>query len=195
MNPAERSANRRGRPAVFIDKDGTLLENVPNNADPALVRFMPKVPEGLRLLADAGLPLFVVTNQPALATGQITRAQFVHLQHAVEQRLQAEAGVALTGWYTCPHRADAGCLCRKPASGLLRQAALAHGIDLGRSWMVGDILDDVEAGRRVGCTSVLVDVGNETVWRISPLREPHYRCTDFLSAAEIIVDQQDRGRV
>jgi len=180
---------------VFVDQDGTLIENVADNVDPELVRFRPNVAAGLRMLAAAGLPLFVITDQPGLATGQITRPDFVRLQHFIEQRLRQEAGVVLTGWYTCPHRPEAGCLCRKPASGLLRQAALAHGIDLGRSWIVGDVLDAVEAGRRVGCRSILIDAGNETVWRMSPLREPHHRCTDFLNAAELIVEQYERSAV
>jgi histidinol-phosphate phosphatase family protein len=192
MKPGERTSSGRGRRAVFLDKDGTLVENVPYNVDPAQIRFMPTVPEGLHMLADAGLPLFVVTNQPGLATGRFTRPELVRVEHHIQQRLQQEAGVSLTGWYTCPHHAEALCLCRKPAPGLLRQAALAHGIDLSRSWMVGDILDDIEAGRRVGCTAVLVDVGNETIWRRSPMREPHHRCTDFMSAAELIVEQYER---
>ena len=81
----------------------------------------------------------------------------------------------------------AGCLCRKPAPGLLHQAARTRNLDLARSWMVGDILDDVEAGRRAGCRSVLLDVGHETVWRLSPLRTPHFRAGDLLEAARHIV--------
>jgi histidinol-phosphate phosphatase family protein len=191
MKPVEPVGSGRGRRAVFLDKDGTLVENVDYNVDLAQVRFMPTVLEGLRMLADAGLPLFVVTNQPGLATGRFTRPELVRVEHYIQQRLQDEAGVKLAGWYTCPHHPQAMCLCRKPAPGLLRQAALAHGVDLGRSWMVGDILDDIEAGRRAGCTAVMVDVGNETVWRRSPLREPHHRCGDFVSAAELIVEQYE----
>jgi histidinol-phosphate phosphatase family protein len=192
MNRAEHVGDARGRPAVFLDKDGTLIENVPFNVDPADVRFMPNVVAGLQLLLQTGLPLIVVTNQPGLATGRITRSQLVRVQHAIEDRLKEEGGITLAGWYTCPHAPDVGCLCGKPASGLLRQAALAHSIDLTQSWIVGDILDDVEAGRRVGCKSILVDVGNETVWRRSPLREPHYTCRDFLEAARLIVAHQPR---
>jgi histidinol phosphatase-like enzyme len=81
------------------------------------------------------------------------------------------------------------CACRKPAPGLLRQAAAEHGIDLAQSWMVGDILDDIEAGRRAGCRTVLLDVGNETVWHRTPLREPHHLCADLLAAAQTIVAQ------
>lgn len=172
---------------MFLDKDGTLVEKVPYNADPALVRFIPRALEGLARIGATGLPIFIVTNQPGLATGQITRKAFVHLQVALERRLLEEGGVKLGGWYICPHAPTAGCLCRKPSTGLLRQAALANHLDLTRSWMLGDVLDDIEAGRRVGCTTILVDVGNETVWRRSPLREPHFRCHDLGAAAEIVV--------
>lgn len=192
MKEAERRGDGHGRRAVFLDKDGTLVENVANNVDPGAIRFMPTVVEGLRLLAHAGLPLFVVTNQPALAAGRMTRFEYVQLQHALQDMLEQQAGVRLAGWYTCPHAPESGCLCRKPASGLLRQAALANHVQLARSWMVGDILDDIEAGRRVGCTTVLVDVGNETMWRKSPLREPHHRCKDFSSAAGLIVEEYER---
>src|SRR5882762_8634922 len=164
MNRVERSGARRGRQAVFVDNDGTLIENVAYNVDPALVRFMPNVPAGLRMLADAGLPLFVVTNQPGLATGQITRPDFVRIQHLIEHRLQQEAGVVLTGWYTCPHRPEAGCLCRKPAPGLPGPGALAHGADVGRSGVVGAGLEDMEAGGRAAGLHVVENVGNETAW-------------------------------
>ncbi len=177
-------------PAVFIDKDGTLVENVPYNVDPALVRFTPNAIEGLRRLSDAGYKLVVVTNQPGIAYNYFDRAALTRLQLALQAML-AEAGVTLHGFYACPHAPaaprTAGCLCRKPAPGLLHQAARALHLDLGRSWMVGDILDDVEAGHRAGCRSILLDVGNETVWRMSPLRTPQARCADLLQAAEHIV--------
>ncbi len=193
MSPAEAARGGPGRAALFLDKDGTLIQNVPYNADAALVRFMPHALEGLARIGATGLPIFIVTNQPGLASGQITRKAYVDLQAAIEKRLKEEGGITLAGWYTCPHAPTAGCLCRKPSTGLLRQASLAHHIDLTRSWMLGDILDDIEAGRRVGCTTILIDVGNETVWRRSPLREPHYRCSDMLQAAEIVVTHHVRA--
>lgn len=177
-------------PAVFIDKDGTLVENVPYNVDPAQLRFTPNAVEGLRLLASAGFRLVVVTNQPGIAFHFFDRAALTRLQLALQDKLAAQ-GVELAGFYACPHAPAAprmaGCLCRKPAPGMLHQAARGLHLDLPRSWMVGDILDDVEAGRRAGCRSVLLDVGNETVWRLSPLRTPHARCSDLLQAARHIL--------
>lgn len=182
-----------GRGAVFLDKDGTLIEDVPYNVDPALLRFTPGAPQALRLLGRAGLPLVLVTNQPGIALGRFTRAQFARLEQALVERVREEAGVELAGCFVCPHApgGEGGlpCLCRKPAPGLLRQAAVAAHYDLGRSWMIGDILDDIEAGRRAGCRTILLDRGNETVWRLTPLRTPHYRCATLLDAAHIILEQ------
>ncbi len=184
-------ALRARRPAVFIDKDGTLVENVPYNVDPALLRFTPHALAGLALLARAGFALVVVTNQPGLATGRFSRAAFEQLRRALVRRVFDEAGVVLCGVHACPHAPDSSgrpvCACRKPMPGLLREAALEHGLDLTRSWMVGDILDDVEAGRRAGCRSVLLDVGNETLWQRGPLREPQHRVGDLFEAAQCIV--------
>lgn len=177
--------------AVFIDKDGTLIEDVPYNVDPERLSFTPGALAGLQLLDEAGYELVVVTNQPGLAMGRFSRADLARLQQALFERVRAEAGVELSGFYVCPHLPSAGftpaCLCRKPAPGLLRQAAMARCYDMARSWMIGDILDDVEAGHRAGCRSILLDVGNETVWRLSPLRTPDTQCANLYEAAGIIL--------
>jgi len=86
------------------------------------------------------------------------------------------------------------CGCRKPMPGLLHAAAREHGIDLARSWLVGDILDDVEAGRRAGCRTVLLDVGSETEWRPSALRKPDVVAKDLLEAAEAIMRLSEAPR-
>lgn len=179
------------RPAVFIDKDGTLVRNVPYNVDPALLQFMPAAPEALAALAAEGFALVIVTNQSGLAQRRFTRAQWDELAAALRERLQAQAGVRLTDLLHCPHAPGEDglpmCPCRKPAAGLLMQAARRHRLDLERSWMVGDTLDDVEAGRRCGCRAVLFDSGGETVWRRAPLRMPHRRLTDWVDVAQLIV--------
>jgi len=181
--------------AVFVEKDGTLVEKIPHHVDPDLLQLMPDAMAGLRLLAAHGFKLIVVTNQPGIAYGMFTRAQLTRLQLALRERM-ADEGVLLTDFFACPHAPGPagrvpGCLCRKPAPGLLRQAARAHGIDLHRSWMIGDLLDDVEAGRRAGCKSVLLDVGNETMWRMTPLRTPHLRSTNLLEAAQAVIAQDE----
>jgi histidinol-phosphate phosphatase family protein len=179
------------RCAVFLDKDGTLVEDIPYNVDPSRLRFTPHAVEGLHLLQAHGYLLIVATNQPGIALGHFDRAALARLQAGLT-RMLADEGITLHGFHACPHAGSPdpkrpNCLCRKPAPGLLRQGAQAHGADLGRSWMVGDILNDVEAGRRAGCRTVLLDVGNETEWLMSPLREPHYRCPNLLEAARAIV--------
>ena len=180
------------RRAVFLDKDGTLVEDVPYNADPARVRLAPGAGAALRALSDAGFALVVVSNQSGVARGYFD-CTAVDRVGAHLQQLLAPAGVRLDGYYYCPHHPEGHvapfarrCPCRKPAPGLLYGAAQELGIALERSWMVGDILDDVEAGRAAGCRTVLVDRGHETEWRPGPLREPHERVTSLEEAARRI---------
>lgn len=179
------------RRAVFIDKDGTLVENLPWNADPARLRLLPGAIQALSAMQSLGYALLVVTNQPGLAAGRFTPAQFERLCQALRQRLAGQ-GVVLTDVLHCPHAPAADgrpvCACRKPRPGMLRRAAREHGLALERSWMVGDILDDVEAGRRAGCRTVLLDTGGETVWRRSPWRWPHHTATDWAQAARCLLD-------
>jgi D-glycero-D-manno-heptose 1,7-bisphosphate phosphatase len=176
------------RRAVFVDKDGTLVDDVPYNADPALLRFKPGAPAALAALQARGHALLIASNQSGLARGCFSRAQFARLQAALQHRLRDEAGVELLAVLICPHAPAADgspqCLCRKPAPGMLLRAARRHGLDLARSWMVGDTLDDVEAGRRAGCRTVLFDSGGETVWRRSPWREPDLRLSDWPAVAQ-----------
>jgi histidinol-phosphate phosphatase family protein len=186
--PAGGSAAR----AVFLDKDGTLVHDVPYNVDPDCIDLIAGVGESLRSLQDAGFLLFVVSNQPGVALGRFP----VSALGAVEARLDellAPFGVMITAYCWCPHppagmRGAVACTCRKPRPGLLLDAAATHGIALERSWMVGDILDDIEAGNRAGCRTVLVDRGNETRWRAGRLRTPNAIVYQFADAADMILD-------
>lgn len=179
------------RPAVFLDKDGTLVRDIPYNVDPTLLDFTPGASAALNLLSQEGYALVVVTNQPGLALGKFDRRAWERLRHGLFERVRGELGVELDDIRACPHppasEYASRCACRKPGSGLLRQAAALHHLDLTRSWMVGDILDDVEAGRRAGCRALLMDVGNETVWRTGPFRAPERHVKDLLEAAQWIV--------
>jgi D-glycero-D-manno-heptose 1,7-bisphosphate phosphatase len=166
--------------AVFLDKDGTLVDNVPYNADPNRVRLA-RGASTLARLVDRGYLLYVVSNQPGLARGLLSHADLARTWRRLCDLLAAKH-VRVDDFIYCPHAPGEGCPCRKPADGLLRRAAAERGISLSESWMVGDILDDIEAGRRAGCRTVLIDNGNETEWRRAPLREPHLRVRDLREA-------------
>lgn len=178
--------------AVFLDKDGTLIEDVPYNVDPERIQLTRGAVEGLKLLHAAGYQLIVITNQSGVARGYFPESALFAVEERSRQLL-AEIGVSLAGFYYCPHHPDGvvqelaiTCSCRKPEPGMLLYAADKHGIDLQESWFIGDILNDVEAGRRAGCRTILIDNGNETEWQLSPERSPHYIVTDLSEAAQVI---------
>jgi D,D-heptose 1,7-bisphosphate phosphatase len=189
------------RRAVFLDKDGTLIEDVPYNVKPELIRLTPGAQEGLRLLHRAGYLLIVISNQSGVARGYFPETALA----AVECRLQellAEFDVPLSGFYYCPHLPEGSvaeyaidCECRKPAPGLVLQAARDFEIDMGQSWFIGDILNDMEAGHRAGCRTVLLDNGNETEWQLSDLRRPDYVVDNLYEAARQIVLKDESRRM
>jgi D-glycero-D-manno-heptose 1,7-bisphosphate phosphatase len=179
--------------AVFLDKDGTLLVDVPYNVDPELMRLAPKAGDGLQVLEHAGYRLIVVSNQSGVARGLFSAAEVGAMEVRLRLLLE-EHGVTLDGFFYCPHHPHGSvaeyaieCSCRKPEPGLLVTAAGEQGIELDRSWMIGDILDDVEAGNRAGCRTVLVDSGNETEWALSRTRMPEHVVADLEQAAAVIV--------
>lgn len=187
------------RRAVFLDKDGTIVRNVPYNADPAKLCLLPRNCAGLRQLAASGYQLIVVSNQPGIALGRFSGDAMRGVARRLSELLSRE-GLHLAGFYFCPHHpngVDAAfsrrCACRKPAPGLLLEAARSHGIDLTQSWMIGDILDDVEAGARAGCRTVLVDRGGETEWILTPARVPDIVAPDIDSVAPLMLTRDARG--
>ena len=171
--------------AVFIDKDGTLVHDVAFNVDPSQIRLREGVGDALRRLGEHNYELVLVSNQAGVALGRFDEdaLQFVWTRL---QSLLSEEGARLDAFYYCPHHPEGqvapyaiACDCRKPAAGMLTRAAQERGIDLEASWMVGDILDDVEAGHRAGCRSILLDVGSETEWIASSLRTPDHIARDL----------------
>lgn len=186
--------------AVFLDKDGTLIENVPYNVNPDLVKLTDGALGGLRQLQDAGFRLIVITNMAGVAHGKFREEDILPVQQRIETIL-GETGIRLDGFYYCPHHPKGKlsdyshtCFCRKPNPGLLFQAGREHDLNLAESWMVGDILDDMEAGRRTECRTVLIDNGSETEWRLTSTRRPHFSAGSLLQAAELILAEQDRPR-
>jgi lipopolysaccharide heptosyltransferase II len=148
------------RRAIFLDRDGTLLELVPYLHDPAQVRVVRGGAEALRAARQAGFALVVVTNQSGIARG-LYREEDVTRVHARVQEALARAGVAIDRFYHCPHHPDFGgpCDCRKPEPGLYRRAAAEMGIDLQRSFAIGDTVEDLQAAERAGCRPILVRTG------------------------------------
>jgi histidinol-phosphate phosphatase family protein len=184
------------RCAVFLDKDGTLIEDVPYNVDPHKIRLTPGAADGLCLLHAAGYRLVVISNQSGVARGLFSEAALAEVKRCLGTLLR-NLGVSLAGFYYCPHHPAGSvpayrrhCLCRKPAPGMVLQAAHDLRLDLQGSWLLGDILDDVEAGRRAGCRAILIDRGSETEWRPGAFREPHHTVGDLHEAVQVILRTQ-----
>jgi D,D-heptose 1,7-bisphosphate phosphatase len=181
--------------AVFLDKDGTLIPDVPYciNPDQAIVSL--NTTKALRVLAELGYQLFIITNQSGVARGYFDEKQ-VDLLGCRFSELFESIGVQLQGFYYCPHHPEGeiapyniDCECRKPKPGMIFKAAQEHSIDLKSSWFIGDILNDVEAGRRAGCRTILLDNGNETEWRLSRDRFPHHIVENLENAALVVFSE------
>jgi D-glycero-D-manno-heptose 1,7-bisphosphate phosphatase len=147
------------RPVVFVDRDGVLIEN-----RPAYVRcwedveIFPRAVEACRILTEAGLALVVVTNQALVGRGLLPYDEVAALNDRILDSF-ASAGALILGRYICPHHPDKDCSCRKPKPGMLLQAAKEHGIDLSRSFLVGDAVTDLQAAEAAGVTGILVRTG------------------------------------
>ncbi|MGH8808832.1 MAG: D-glycero-alpha-D-manno-heptose-1,7-bisphosphate 7-phosphatase [Noviherbaspirillum sp.] len=183
--------------AIFMDKDGPLLEHIPHNVNPDLVELTWQAGPALQLLQQSGYALFVITNQSGIAQGLFTEAALDPVQQRLAGLL-AQYGVLLNGFYYCPHSPDGvigsyaiSCTCRKPMPGMLYRAACEHDIDLARSWTIGDVLNDVEAGHRAGCRTMLIDNGHETEWDMSAQRTPHLTAPNLYAAASAIAALDD----
>jgi len=182
------------RRAVFLDRDGVLIRNVHYGCDPDAIQLLSGVPQGLRLLREQGYLLIVVTNQSGVARGYFTEGQLEAMHMRLGEMLM-DVGAAIDGFYYCPHHPGGVvpaytviCDCRKPRPGMILRACADFGIEVASSWLIGDILDDVEAGNRAGCRSILLDVGSESAPE-SPERMPEYVATDFLDAVHHLLTQ------
>jgi D-glycero-D-manno-heptose 1,7-bisphosphate phosphatase len=190
------------RPAVFIDRDGTLTEEVGYVNHPKRLRLLPRSGEAIRRLNAAGMAAVVVTNQAGIARGYFTEA----ILQAVNDELRAQlahAGARLDGLYVCPHHPTEGepplrmaCDCRKPKPGLLRKAAADLDLDLTQSVMVGDKPSDLEVAPPVGARSVLVLTGyglGEWEYRRDRFGvTPDHVASDLLDAVEWALKERAR---
>jgi D-glycero-D-manno-heptose 1,7-bisphosphate phosphatase len=186
-----------GRPAVFLDRDGTIVREVEYLRSPRQLRLLPRAGEAIRLLNRAGFAVVVTTNQSGIGRGLLTEEELEDI-HAVLRSRLARRGARIDGIYFCPHHPEAArpeyrrrCRCRKPAPGMLLRAARELDLDLGRCFAIGDSARDIEAGRRAGCRAVLVRTGYgaETEARLRCRPGADYVADDMFDAVAWILQE------
>ena len=168
------------RPAVFFDRDGTLMEEVHYCSDPALVKAFPGAAASLGRLREAGWLIVVVTNQSGLASGKISPSQY----RAVESELNRQLGGLVDAAYFCADDPSSPSPRRKPGTGMIEEAVRDLGIDRSKSWMVGDKDIDIECGRAAGCRTILVRTGYGSLHAGS---RPDFHAEDVCEAADLIL--------
>lgn len=190
------------RPAVFFDRDGTINEQMGYINHITRFHLLPGVGQAIRSLNDAGLPVAVVTNQSGLARGYFPESLLDEVHEKMRRQLALE-GARIDGLYICPHHPEAkeerfrlACNCRKPKTGLLEQAAAELGLDLARSYMVGDRWSDLRCGAAVGATTVLVltGYGRGDACYIGPTQpvQPNYVAEDLQDAVQWILARENK---
>lgn len=188
--------------AVFLDRDGVLIEDVHLLRHPDDIRILTGVPQALQQLKVAGFSLVVVSNQTVVARGLLSEDEVVRLHWQVLHRLELSGAPSLDGFYFCPHHPNAtihtyrvDCDCRKPQPGLLLRAAREQGIDLSASYLIGDRTTDIMAGASAGCGTVLVHTGAHMAPPIEfhePMDSihPDYTCAALGHASQWILEMQ-----
>ena len=192
--------NLAGYPAVFLDRDGVLIEDVHLLTKPSQVRLMEGAAQAVKTLREAGYQVIVVSNQTVIARGLATEEDVEIVNQQIQRLLRTEVGQGVDAFYVCPHHPSAtliqyrmSCDCRKPRPGLLLHAAAEHDIDLSRSYMIGDRITDVIAGQRAGCRTIMVESGKHLdppIESPDPLDlnvRPNHVCPSLLQAADYIL--------
>ncbi len=181
--------------AAILDRDGTIIADRDYISDPDEVALLPNAAPGLRRLAALGLRLVVVTNQSGIGRGYFDESQLAAVNARMAELLRGE-GIEIAGIWHCPHRPDDGCSCRKPNIGLVDRAATELGFDPGRAVVIGDKASDIELGKRLGATTILVRTGDGAETAASGAAEPDRIAHDILDAADFVAGliEQDRIR-
>lgn len=146
-------------PAIFLDRDGTIIEERNYLSDPDQVVLLEGAAAGLRAMARHALPLVVISNQSGIGRGYFSLEQ----ARAVESRLKAlleQEGIAISGWYMCPHAPEANCACRKPSPGMINAATQDLGLEPALSFVIGDKRCDIDLAAAVGAVGILVTTGH-----------------------------------
>jgi D-glycero-D-manno-heptose 1,7-bisphosphate phosphatase len=183
--------------AVFVDRDGVISEEVGYLGDRDHLRLIPQSADAVKLINQSGLKIIVITNQSGVARGYFSEEMLGHIHRKME-RLLSDQGACLDGIYYCPHHPEGTveayrreCACRKPAAGLLIQAAEEHAIDVASSYLVGDKRTDIECAHRAGAKGILVltGYGEDELSKIesTTLAQPAYVAADLLDAVQWII--------
>lgn len=174
------------RPAIFLDRDGTLNEHVEYIHERDKFQMIPGAIEALKRLKEHGFRLIVVTNQPGIGMGYFSKEDFFILNRELLKRCRAE-GVTLDRVYFCPHTDNDRCGCRKPGTALIERAVSDLNIDLDRSFVIGDMTGDLMLAKNAGCRSILVRTGMGGADQRYPVT-PDYIADDILGAVDYILD-------
>jgi D-glycero-D-manno-heptose 1,7-bisphosphate phosphatase len=178
------------RPAVFLDRDGTILDEVGYLNHASRYRMLSGAPAAIARLNAAGYPVIVVSNQSGVARGYFPESVVTEVNELMEQDLK-NAGASLTAIYFCPHASADACDCRKPKLGMVRRAAEEHSIELRNSFFVGDRRSDIELGYSAGGKSILVRTGygeGEFAWQLAKWpHTPDFVAVDLSEAVDWIL--------
>ena len=186
---SKNSINSMNR-AVFLDRDGTIAKDVHYCRRPEDFEILPAVPEAIKLLNDHSFKVIVITNQSGIARGYFTEQTLAQIHDKMKREL-VQYGARVDAIYHCPHHPDEGCECRKPGVALFHKAAKEHDADLQSSYVVGDMQMDIDAGRALGCKTILVTTGPKGGDDI--VAPPDYIANDLLEAAQWIMSQPASG--
>jgi len=178
-----------GKRAVFLDRDGTIARDVQYCRRVEDVELLPTVPQAIKLLQEEGFKVVVITNQSGIARGYFTEETLAQIHQKMAAELEKH-GAWVDDIYYCPHHPDDGCECRKPNTALFHKAAKELDIDHSRSFMVGDMQMDVDAGRALGCQTVLVTTGPNAGNDVSTC--PDHVASSLLEAARWIVRSETK---
>ncbi len=182
--------------AVFLDRDGTLIEDVGYLSDEKNIRILSGAAEAVQIFNKAGFKTVMVTNQAAIARGIISEDRFGEINSEIIARFSF-LGARFDAVYYCPHHPKEGkgeylleCSCRKPLPGMLLKAAEELDLDLSRSFMIGDRSKDIEAGIKAGCKTVLVPTDGVGITEEKKSLHPDYRARNILAAAKWVIGRQ-----
>ncbi len=177
-------------PAVFLDRDGTISEEVEYLHEPEKFKFLPNAARGIKKMQDMGYKIVIVTNQGGIGLGYFSKEDFYRVNRKMLKGFSS-ADVTISKIYFCPHSKSEGCNCRKPNIALINRACSDLNLDVSRSFMIGDKTSDIEAGKRAGCKTILVRTGfggRDEEFDV----EPDYIADNLLDAADYISKAKQR---